>query len=118
MKPVKTNLDNKILKIPFSSMQIENPVYRKTIIEPDWKGILDKTSRNAFLNQRKTTDSFIDDLVEGQETNFSSKPSEFILKAKLAIQRDFELHNLPPIPLCRFNGNSSNWPEFIECFHS
>ena len=46
MKPVKTNLDNKILKIPFSSMQIENPVYRKTIIEPDWKEILDKTSRN------------------------------------------------------------------------
>ena len=108
VNPVKTNLDDKNLEISFSSMQIENPVYRKTNIEPDLKEISDKTSRNAFLNQRKTIDSFIDDLIKGQETNFSSKSSEFILEAKLAIQRDFESRNLPPIPLCRFNGNSSN----------
>ena len=108
VNPVKTNLDDKNLEISFSSMQIENPVYRKTNIEPDLKEISDKTSRNAFLNQRKTIDSFIDDLIEGQETNFSSKSSEFILEAKLAIQRDFESRNLPPIPLCRFKGNSSN----------
>ena len=50
MNLVKTNLDDKILEIPFSSMQIENPVYRNTIIEPNLKEILDKTSRNAFLN--------------------------------------------------------------------
>ena len=114
---LKTNLDDKILEILFSSMQIENPVYRKTNIEPDLKEISDKTSRNVFLNQRKTIDSFIDDLVEGQETYFSSKPSEFVLEVKLAIQQDFESRNLPPIPLCRFNGNSSNWPKLIECFH-
>ena len=82
------------------------------------KKISDKTSRNAFLNQRKTIDSFIDDLIEGQEKNFSSKPAEFVLKAKLAIQGDFESRNLPPIPERRFNGNSSNWPEFIESFYS
>ena len=118
VNPVKTNLDDKNLEISFSSMQIENPVYRKTNIEPDLKEISDKTSRNAFLNQRKTIDSFIDDLIEGQETNFSSKPSEFVLEAKLAIQQYFESRNLPPILLCCFNGNSSNWPEFIECFYS
>ena len=118
VNPVKTNLDDKNLEISFSSMQIENPVYRKTNIEPDLKEISDKTSRNAFLNQRKTIDSFIDDLIEGQETNFSSKPSEFVLEAKLAIQQYFESRNLPPILLCCFDGNSSNWPEFIECFYS
>ena len=62
------------------------------------KEISDKSSRNAFLNQRKTIDSFMDDLIEGQEINFSSKPSEFVLEAKLAIQADFESRNLPPIP--------------------
>ena len=86
VNPVKINLGNKNVEISFSSMQIENPVYRKTNIELDLKEISDKTSRNAFLNQRKTIGSFIDDLVEGQETNFSSKSSEFILEAKLAIQ--------------------------------
>ena len=63
-------------------MQIENPVYRKTNIKPDLKEISDKTSRNAFLNQRKTIDSFIDDLIEGQEINFNLKPSEFVLETK------------------------------------
>ena len=32
VNPVKTNLDDKILEIPFSSMQIENPVYRKQLL--------------------------------------------------------------------------------------
>ena len=117
MNLLKTNLDDKILEILFSSMQIENPVYTKTNIEPNLKEISDKTSRNAFLNQRKTTDSFIDDLVEEQETYFSSKPSEFALEVKLTIQQDFESRNLSPIPLSCFNGNSSNWPKLIECFH-
>ena len=99
-------------------MQIENPVYRKTNTQQDLKEISGKTSRNSFLNKRKTADSFIEDLVEGQETSFSSKPSEFVLEAKLAIQRDIESRNLPRIPLCRFNRNSSNWPEFIEYFYS
>ena len=40
------------------------------------------------------------------------------MEAKLSIHRDFELHNLPPIPLCRFNENSSDLPKFIECFYS
>ena len=82
MNPVKINLDDKNLEISFSSMQIENQVYRKTNIEPDLKEISDKTSRNAFLNQRKTIDSFIDDLIEGQEINFNLKPSEFVLETK------------------------------------
>ena len=81
------------------------------------KEISDKTSRNAFLNQRNTIDSFKDYLVKGQETHFSSKTSELVLKGKLAIQHDFESCNLPPIPLRCFNRNSSNWPEFIECFY-
>ena len=38
------------------------------------------------------------------------------MEAKLAIQGDFESRNLPPIPSRSFNGNSSNWPEFIESF--
>ena len=86
MNPVKTNLDDKKLEIPFSSMQIESPVYRKRNIEPDLKEISNKTSRNAFVNQRKTIDSFIDGLVKGQDTNFSSKHSKFVLEAKLSIQ--------------------------------
>ena len=116
VNPAKTNLDDKSLEISFSSIQIENPVYRKTKTEPDLKEILDKTSRNISLNQRKTIDSYMDDLIEGKETNFSSKPSEFVLEAELAIQRDLESRNLPPIPLCRFKGTFSHWPEFIDCF--
>ena len=38
----------------------------------------------------------------------SSTPSEFVLEAKLAIQQESELHNLPLLPLHCFNGSSSN----------
>lgn len=51
-------------------MEIENPIYRETNIEPELKEITDKTFRRAFSNQKKTIDSFINDLVKRKGKKF------------------------------------------------
>ena len=61
-------------------------------------------------------DSFIDELVEFEET-VTSKGNDF-LSAKQVLQHEFESRSLPPIELKCFNGNPQLWPEFIENFYS
>ena len=61
-------------------------------------------------------DSFIDELVEFEET-VNSKGNDF-LSAQQVLQRQFDSRNLPPIELKRFDGNPELWPEFIENFYS
>ena len=60
-------------------------------------------------------DSFIDRLVEGQETKISECEKD--LDAKTALKLEFESRHLPVVPLYHFSGDASHWPEFIECFY-
>ena len=73
-------------------------------------------SNNKKQISKITVDSFIDKLVEFEET-VSSKGNDF-LSAQQVLQREFESRNLLPIELKRFNGNPELWPEFIEKFYS
>ena len=34
-----------------------------------------------------------------------------------AIKQEFELRNLPPVDLLRFDGNPVHWPKFIDNFY-
>ena len=61
-------------------------------------------------------DAFIDDLIEGQETNLL-KTTSFI-NSQFSLKRKYETRTLPPIKLCRLSRNPIDWPEFIENFHS
>ena len=61
----------------------------------------------------RSLNSFIDDLVEGEES-YNNPISEISVSPTLALKQEFESRNLPPIPLIRFDGNPSRWPEFIE----
>ena len=63
----------------------------------------------------RSLDSFIDDLVEGEES-YNHPISQISVSPTLALQQEFESLNLPPIPLLRFDGNPSRWPELIENF--
>ena len=62
-----------------------------------------KDPNNKKQISKITVDSFIDELVEFEETAIS-KGNDF-LSAQLVLQREFESRNLPPIELKRFDGN-------------
>ena len=64
---------------------------------------------------REPIDSFIDRLVEGQETKISECEKD--LDAKTALKLEFESRHLPVVTLYHFSGDASHWPEFIECFY-
>ena len=63
----------------------------------------------------RSLDSFIDDLVEGEE-NYNNPILKISVSPTLTLQQEFESRNLPPIPLIKFDGNLSRWPEFTENF--
>ena len=73
----------------------------------------------CFLQQkfREPIDSsFIDRLVEGQETKISECEKD--LDAKTALKLEFESRHLPVVPLYHFSGDASHCTEFIECFYT
>ena len=61
-------------------------------------------------------DAFIDDLIEGQETNLRKTTSFVVLQ--FSLKQEYETRTLPPIELRQFSGNPVDWPEFIENFRS
>ena len=61
-------------------------------------------------------DAFIDNLIEGQETNLRKTTSFVVLH--FSLKQEYETRTLPPIELRQFSGNPVDWPEFIENFHS
>ena len=75
----------------------------------------DLTKDNKLHRVARSIDIFIDELVEGEESLIMSQP-RMQVNPTLALQQEFESRNLPPIPLIRFDGNPSKWPEFIENF--
>ena len=71
------------------------------------------TGNKTHVNVAQSIDSFIDELVEGEESSFASRTRTSV-NFTLALQQEVDSDNLPPIPLIRFDGNPSKWPEFIE----
>ena len=71
------------------------------------------TGNKTHVNVAQSIDSFIDELVEGEESSFASRTRTRV-NLTLALQQEVDSDNLPPIPLIRFEGNPSKWPEFIE----
>ena len=69
--------------------------------------------------KRETIDQFIDDLIEGRETELSYDGPPFSIHQ--CLNQKLESKQLPPIELRGFNGNPIYWPEFIEnikfCVH-
>ena len=78
--------------------------------------LIPKIKNPPFSVIHESPDEFIDDLVEGKETNLGVKTSSF--NSHFALKQDYETRNLPPIKLHRFSGNPCKWPEFIENFHT
>ena len=97
-KPTSKHSENPIPKIYLNENPTEN--------DPNNKKQISKI----------TVDSFIDELVEIEET-VTSKGNDF-LSAQQVLQREFESRSLPPIELKRFDGNPELLPEFIENFYS
>ena len=94
----------------------------KTKIDDNLKSVKDLSpitknpDKSSSVSKKRPTDSFIDELVEYQETFISSEVN--FLSAQKVLQREFVSRNLPPIELKRFNGDPEQWPEFIENFYS
>ena len=74
-----------------------------------------QTSSNRINPLAEPIDEFIDKLVEGEETvlpinNLAN------LTVMNALHQELESRQLPPIELMTFDGNPSQWPEFIADF--
>ena len=67
------------------------------------------------MQQNDLLDSFIDNLVEGEES-YNQPISQINISPTLALQQGFESCNLAQALLLRFDGNPSRWTEFIENF--
>ena len=59
-------------------------------------------------------DQFIDNLVEGKETELSYDGPPFLIQQ--CSNQEFESKQLPPVEFRHFNGNPIYWHEFIENF--
>ena len=94
----------------------------KTRIEDNFKSVknLSPVTKNPdkspSVSKKKPIDSFIDKLVEYQETFIPSEVN--FLSGQKVLQWEFESLNLPPIELKRFNGDPEQWPEFTDNFYS
>ena len=97
-------------KTKLTSKHFENPIPKIFLNENPTKNDPNKKQISKI-----TVDSFINELVEFEETVIS-KGNDF-LSAQQVLQREFESRNLPPIELKRFDGNLELWPEFIERVH-
>ena len=90
----------------------------KTKIDDNFKSVKDLSpitknrDKSPSVSKKRTIDSFIDELVEYQDTSIPSEVN--FLSAQKVLQREFDSRNLPPIELKRFNGDPEQWPEFIE----
>ena len=105
-KPINSNT-SELLK-PLLKIKTENCQWK------DYETI--KEVANFKVQKREPIDSFIDHLIEGQETKLLKCNKE--IDTKTALKLEFKSRSLPVVPLFGFNGNTSRWPEFIECFHT
>ena len=102
------NSDTSELLKPLHQIKTENSQWK------DNKTIKEGTSLK--IQKREPIDGFINHFTEGQETKLLKCDKK--IDAKTTLKLEFELSSLPVVPLFRFNGNASKWPEFIECFYT
>ena len=72
--------------------------------------------KSQHITSREPVGKFINDLVEGIETSLPQ--SNLNLNISFALKQEYDCRQLPPIELCRFAGNPSEWPEFISNFRN
>ena len=70
--------------------------------------------KDKLPSSKEPIDAFIDNLIEGEESIIQDVNKG--LPTSLLLQREFETRNLPAINLMRFDGDSKQWPKFIQNF--
>ena len=79
------------------------------------KNKLQTSSNNRSNPLAEPINEFIDKLVEGEETELSIN-NLANLTVMNALHQELKSQQLPPIELMTFDGNPSQWPEFIADF--
>ena len=70
--------------------------------------------KDTLIPGKEPIDAFIDNLIEGEESIIQDVNK--VLPTSLLLQREFETRDLPAINLMRFDGDSKQWPNFIQNF--
>lgn len=83
---------------PHSSQVKSNPLHRPVQVDPTGESV----------------DSYIDRLIDGQETAFSTSLNSSLTDSGIALLRAQEHQRLPPLELFKFTGKPIEWPKFIE----
>ena len=81
-----------------------NPVNTPTTNKPN----------DTLIPSKEPIDAFIDNLIEGEESIIQDVNK--VLPTSLLLQREFETRDLPAINLMRFDGDSKQWPNFLQNF--
>ena len=68
--------------------------------------------KDTLIPGKEPIDAFIDNLTEGEES--IAQDVKKVLPASLLLEREFETRNLPAINLMDFDGDSKQWPNFIQ----
>ena len=87
-----------------NSTLFHNPVNTPTKNKP----------KDTLIPGKEPIDAFIDNLIEGEESIIQDVNK--VLPTSLLLQREFETRDLPAINLMRFDGDSKQWPNFIQNF--
>ena len=66
----------------------------------------------ALISSKEPIDAVIDNLIEGEETIVQDINK--VLPKLLFLQREVELRGLHAINLMGFDGDSKQWPNFIQ----
>ena len=76
--------------------------------------------KDTLISGKEPIDAFIDNLIEGEESIIQDINK--VLLTLLLLQREFKTRDLPAINLMYFDGDSKQWPNFIQnfqhCVHS
>ena len=102
---LKTNHKKEPIEYPCETVVNKSRTFFDHLQNPTGNKIHEKVAQSI--------DSFIDELVEVEESSFASQTRTSV-NLTLALQQEVNSRNLPTITLMRFDGNPSKWPEFVE----
>jgi len=102
--------DNQFNKM-FESSSVSRFIDQSQIKTEVSKSQLESSHKPEIL---EPIDKFIDYVVEGKESSVKELTTPTSISS--ALQQELEYRQLPPEELISFDGNPSQWPEFIENF--